>query len=182
MNARSALVDATKQLLSQQGYAATSPAEIQKAAGVGQGSFYHHFSGKADLAHSALEELAAEMCAEFDRLADGGTGLVTSYLSVDRDARAGCRIGRLCMEASLADQRIQEPVSTYFAHLRDRLTASFGDTDVPVDAAALADLAIAAVQGAYVTARATGDPSTMRNATSALLALLESSTRRQDRR
>jgi AcrR family transcriptional regulator len=175
MSARDALVDATKQLMSEQGYEATSPADIQKAAGVGQGSFYHHFSGKADLAHTALTELATEMCAGFDRLASGDAGPVAGYLRADRNALAGCRIGRICMEASLADERIREPVGTYFSHLRTELTAAFRGTDIPVDPAALADLAIAAVQGAYVTARATGDPSTMHNTTSALLALLEAS-------
>ncbi|MEN8040064.1 MAG: helix-turn-helix domain-containing protein, partial [Actinomycetota bacterium] len=58
MSARESLIDTTKNLLSAQGYEATSPAQIQSASGVGQGSFYHHFASKADLAEAALTSLA----------------------------------------------------------------------------------------------------------------------------
>ncbi len=176
MTARDALIEATRRLLSTQGYEATSPAEIQRTSGVGQGSFYHHFDSKADLAAAALASLADDMCDEFDRLASGAqTGVIAAYLGFSRDALAGCRIGRICMESSLADPRIQEPIGRYFLHVRDRLAAVFEALNTSIDAVALADLAIASVQGAYVTARATRDPSTMTRVATALLALLNSS-------
>ncbi|MGB8861275.1 MAG: helix-turn-helix domain-containing protein [Ilumatobacteraceae bacterium] len=172
MNAREELVLATRELLSTQGFEATSPADIQRRAGVGQGSFYHHFAGKADLAHAALTELAADMCDELDRLADDGDDLVESYLGLRRNALAGCRMGRMCMEGALSDDRIRVPIAEYFAHVRARLAAAFDDLDLGVDPTAMADLALAAVQGAYVTSRAAGDPSPMVNATSALRQLI----------
>ena len=46
VNARERLVDATQELLWEQGYAATSPKDILHRAGAGQGSMYHHFAGK----------------------------------------------------------------------------------------------------------------------------------------
>ncbi|MFV2062127.1 MAG: TetR/AcrR family transcriptional regulator [Chloroflexota bacterium] len=179
MTSREALVDATKELLSTQGYEATSPSQIQSVSGVGQGSFYHHFDGKADLASAALTALAAEMCAQFDKLSDGeGLAVADAYLSHPRDALAGCRIGRITMESSLEDDRIRTPIATYFAHLRARLSEAFGGLDLSIDAAALADLAIAAVQGSYVVARATGDPQAQANATSALHALVHQASER----
>ena len=45
MNTRERLVDATQELLWEQGYAATSPKDILHRAGAGQGSMYHHFAG-----------------------------------------------------------------------------------------------------------------------------------------
>lgn len=175
MTSRDALIDATRGLLATQGYESTSPSDIQKASGVGQGSFYHHFNGKVDLASAALSSLADEMCAQFDDLSQGDEGDVAdAFLSHPRDALAGCRIGRITMEASIDDDRIREPIAGYFAHLRDRLTEAFRDLDLDIDPEALADLAIAAVQGGYVLARATGDPDAQTNATTALMSLIES--------
>lgn len=177
MSARDNLISTTQTLLSAQGYESTSPREIQKRSGVGQGSFYHHFESKADLASVALQALAAEMCAEFDQLADDvGANQIEAYLSLQRDALTGCRIGRISMEASIKDDRIREPVGAYFQHLRGRLTAAFDQLDTIIDPTALADLAIATVQGGFVLSRAVGDPDAMQNATSALVALVESIT------
>jgi len=58
---REDLLKAAKKLLWERGYEATSPRDIQEASGAGQGSFYHHFNGKLDLAATALEEVSAEM-------------------------------------------------------------------------------------------------------------------------
>lgn len=178
-SSREALLDATRRLLSTQGYEATSPADIRKAAGVGQGSFYHHFAGKAELASAALVALSRDMCADFDQLLAANTrpadplASVRAYLDLPRQALAGCRIGRICMESSLDDERIRVPIGQYFAHLRTRLTAILEPLQPAVPAAALAELAVATVQGAYVTARATGDPDTMSRATSALIQLID---------
>jgi AcrR family transcriptional regulator len=177
-NRRRRLLDATRQLITTQGYEATSPGDIQRASGVGQGSFYHHFASKADLAAAALDELAREMSRDFDHLVAGknGTEAVTAYLTAPREALAGCRIGRLAMESSLADERIRRPVGDYFDHLRRHLGELLEPLHGPVPAAWLADLAIATVQGAYVLARATGDPQVMPRATEALRHLITTAT------
>jgi hypothetical protein len=111
------------------------------------------------------------MSAQFDDLV-AGTEPVRAYLGAPRDALAGCRIGRITMETSMADERIQAPIGDYFGHLRRRLTAAVDALGLGIDAAALADLAIAAVQGGYVLARATNDPAAQTNATRALVDLL----------
>jgi AcrR family transcriptional regulator len=160
-------------LLSTKGYEATSPSEIQKTSGVGQGSFYHHFATKADLAAAALQTLAARMCADFDQLANQvGADQIAAYLSLERDSLAGCRIGRITMESSISDKRIREPIGAYFEHLRKQLAAAFEQLDNGIDSVAMADLAIATVQGGFVLSRATGDSKAMRNATSALATLI----------
>lgn len=183
-SSRDGLVSAARELLSTRGYEATSPADIQRAAGVGQGSFYHHFASKADLASAALEQLADDMCAELDRTTAGTHGsatsplaAVTAYLEAPRDPLAGCRIGRLAMESSLVDERIRRPVGRYLDHVRHRLSALLDElgasrVDLPDGVAGLADLFVATVQGAYVVARATGDPAVMGAATRTLAALV----------
>ena len=56
MDTRNRLVDATRELLWERGYAATSPKDILSRANAGQGSMYHHFSGKMDLLTAVLVE------------------------------------------------------------------------------------------------------------------------------
>lgn len=176
MSARDDLIQAAKRLLATQGFEATSPRQIQAEAGVGQGSFYHHFSGKADLARAALTELGAQMSRDFDDVAaPGGLDGVRAFLAAERDPLAGCRIGRMAMERSIAEPELRQPVAAYFRHLQDQLTAAFAEAGVPGDPAGLADLAIATVQGGYVLARATRDPEPMRRALRALLQLLQAS-------
>ena len=173
-SSRDRLIDTTMALLSTQGFEATSPRDIQRESGVGQGSFYHHFKSKADLANAALTALSEQMRNEFDDLRTEGGRLATAYLQADRDALAGCRIGRLSTESSIADERLRGPVSAYFDHLRDELTASLRPSGAPdAELRELADLLIAAVQGGYVIARATGDAEAQRNATRAATRLLE---------
>ena len=46
MSSRDQLTEAMAELLWERGYAATSPRDVMERAGVGQGSMYHHFSGK----------------------------------------------------------------------------------------------------------------------------------------
>lgn len=51
------LISAMCSLLAERGYEATSPKMILQRAGVGQGSLYHHFRGKEDLALEVITRL-----------------------------------------------------------------------------------------------------------------------------
>ena len=53
MDTRDQLIDSTRELLWERGYVGTSPKAIQQRAGAGQGSMYHHFAGKKELALAA---------------------------------------------------------------------------------------------------------------------------------
>jgi len=48
MDARERLIETTRDLLWERGYVGTSPRAILTRAGVGQGSMYHNFTGKAE--------------------------------------------------------------------------------------------------------------------------------------
>jgi AcrR family transcriptional regulator len=68
---RKALVDAARQLFTEQGYAATGTEEIVAAAGVTRGALYHHFRDKSDLFRAVMEEVAREVA---ENLVDSGLG------------------------------------------------------------------------------------------------------------
>jgi AcrR family transcriptional regulator len=177
MDARERLVISAQELMWQRGYAAMSPRAVQQRAGAGQGSMYHHFSGKPDLARAAMDRTAADLRARAAEVLDGpGSALdrLVAYLRRSRDVMRGCPIGRHAQDpAVLADDSLRQTVDETFAWLRGRLSAlvteAFGDR---VDAPALAATIMATVQGGYVLARAAGDPRPFADATDALASLL----------
>jgi AcrR family transcriptional regulator len=160
MSARERLLDATAEQLWEKGYAATSPGDIQRAAGVGQGSMYHHFSGKADLARAAIEQLAGDLERETETALSDLAALerVLAYLDRERDPLRGCRVGRLTADADvIGDAVLREPVAASLARLQANLAEALAELDLAVDPRDLAATLVAVVQGGYVLARAEQD-------------------------
>lgn len=180
MATREALIDATKDLLAEGGYVRTSPRKILERSGAGQGSLYHHFKGKSDLAAAALEEVSGEMRVDADRLLEDPDPIVaiSSWLAAPRDALRGCRLGRLVAEPILDEPAITAPISAYFRHiesvLADRVAEArrAGRLSAGLEPADVAAALVAVVQGGYVLARSTGDAEAMRRAQRAAIALL----------
>ena len=167
MSKKTALIDATKSLLWEKGYEATSPRDIQAASQAGQGSFYHHFGSKKELAIAALEDISAEMISVFQsRLRSKGPARerLMDYLAKTRDARKGCRMGRLANEATMADPELNEPVKQYFLELTSLLAEVIreaqkeGSLKKEPDAMDLAVSMVALVQGGFVMGQVLNQP------------------------
>ncbi|MFJ9951622.1 TetR/AcrR family transcriptional regulator [Kitasatospora sp. NPDC091207] len=176
------LIESTQELLWDRGYVGTSPKAIQQRAGVGQGSMYHHFAGKPDLAAAALRRSAEQMraVAEAD-LAAPGTAYdrIARYLGRERDVLRGCRIGRMAQDPDVvADPRLRAPVEETFDWLRGRLAAVIAEGQAAGELAPAADPAdtaaavVAVVQGGYVLARAAGTAEPFDQAVRGALGLL----------
>lgn len=58
---RAALVRAARRLFEEQGYAATSTADIVRGADVTRGALYHHFADKLDLLRAVVIEIQEEL-------------------------------------------------------------------------------------------------------------------------
>ncbi|MEV5611252.1 TetR/AcrR family transcriptional regulator [Streptomyces sp. NPDC052225] len=166
MSTQDRLIETTRELLWERGYVGTSPKAILARAGVGQGSMYHHFTGKSDLALAAITRTGEELRASVDRLLDGAGSAyerVEAYLVRERDVLRGCPVGRLTMDPDvIASEELRAPVDETIAHVRNRLAAvvqegvdsgEFASHLVPADIAAAI---VATVQGGYVLARASG--------------------------
>src|SRR3954451_19339347 len=114
MGTRDQLIDSTRELLWERGYVGTSPKAIQQRAGAGQGSMYHHFSGKRELALAAVRRSADELMAAAEaQLSAPGTAVerVSAYLLRERDVLRGCPIGRLTQDPDIvADPELRAPV------------------------------------------------------------------------
>jgi AcrR family transcriptional regulator len=182
MDTRERLIESTRELLWDRGYVGTSPKAIQERSGAGQGSMYHHFGGKRDLALAAIERNTADLVARAG--ADlGGAGTVTErvarYMRRERAALRGCPVGRLTMDPDvMADPDLRRPVQDALDAVRDRLTAVLdegrgsGELDPSLDPSAIATALIAVLQGGYVLARASGSADTYVQAVEGALGLL----------
>ncbi|WP_205695644.1 TetR/AcrR family transcriptional regulator [Conexibacter sp. SYSU D00693] len=182
MSAREQLRDAMADLLWERGYAATSPRDVLARAGVGQGSMYHHYAGKHDLALDAFSSVAQEMAGQTSELDGDGSPLerIIRYLTVPRPGTRGCRVGRMTQDPQVvADPELLTVVAEAFATVLRRWEAviaeavEVGELPADVDPADLARTLAAVLQGGYVLARAQGDQEPMDAAVRGAVSLLE---------
>lgn len=182
MNSRDQLTGAMAELLWERGYAATSPRDVMARAGVGQGSMYHHFDGKHQLAVEALSAVAGEMTGEFSPLEGEGSPLerMRRYLSVPRPGTLGCRVGRMTQDPQVVvDVELIAIVATAFDTLLSRweqtIAAAIAAGELPatIVPAELARTLAAVIQGGYVLARAKGVQEPMDAAVRGAISLLD---------
>jgi TetR/AcrR family transcriptional repressor of nem operon len=183
MKAKAELVKAAKKLMWERGYDAVSPRDLLDESGAGQGSLYHHFKGKLDLASVALGEMSDEM-RELARETVGTDGSaldrVIRYLDVARDGLKGCQMGRFAAEASIAEASLRKPVERYFRELQQILAETLreaqaaGEIAKRLDASELALMLITVVQGGFVVSRAYRDRDAINRATEMAKSLLKS--------
>lgn len=186
MDSRERLIEAMSELIWRKGYAATTPREVRAASGVGQGSMYHHFTGKKDLAKAALQRnCAALLPGTLEVLGGPGTPMerLTGYLTRPLPALRGCRVGRMTQDPQVvADPELLAPVGEAFAQGRAALSAVIADAirvgELPseLDAERLACTLTATIQGGYVIAIAAQDPSPFDQARTGALELLRAAT------
>jgi AcrR family transcriptional regulator len=187
MDAKERLIESARELLWERGYVGTSPKAVQQRAGAGQGSMYHHFGGKSDLARAAIERSAAELRGRAEAAFAGpGTAIdrVGAYLRRERDALKGCPVGRLTQDPEvMADPLLRAPVEETFAWVTGRIAdllaegRAAGEVDPGLDPAAAAAALVAVVQGGYVLARAAGSAEAYERAVAGALSLLGGAAR-----
>ena len=192
MDTRERLIESTRELLWDRGYTGTSPKAIQERSGAGQGSMYHHFGGKQDLALAAIERNAADLVARADAdLSGPGTvpERIARYLRRERAALRGCPVGRLTMDPDvMAAPDLCRPVADALAAVRGRLAAVLeegranGELDPSIDPATIATALVAVLQGGYVLARASGSADTYTQAVDGVLGLLACRAQTGERR
>lgn len=165
----------------ERGYADTSPSEVRRRSGVGQGSMYHHFPSKRDLALAALERNVADLLPAASELDGPGDPMdrIEAYLMRPRDALKGCKVGRMTQDPQVReDPVLLAPVARAFAQvhaswvtvLREAVAA--GELRDDLDPVRLAHTLMAVLQGGYVLAIAQQDRGPFDDARAGVLALL----------
>lgn len=181
VDSRQLLVDTMSELMWERGYADTSPRDVRSRSGVGQGSMYHHFPTKRDLALAALERNVADLLPAASELDGPGDPMarIEAYLMRPRDALKGCKVGRMTQDPQVReDPVLLAPVTRAFAQvhvswvkvLREAIAARELRDDL--DPERLGHTLMAVLQGGYVLAIARQDPGPFDDARTGALDLL----------
>ncbi|RRS01487.1 TetR/AcrR family transcriptional regulator [Glycomyces terrestris] len=182
MSSRDQLTDAMAALLWERGYAATSPRDVMARAGVGQGSMYHHFSGKHELAVAALSAVVDDVVGATSQLEGEGSPLerMKRYLSLPRQGTLGCRVGRMTQDPQVVEDAdllaiVAGAFDTMLGRWERVIAAAVDAGELPADTvpAELARTLAAIIQGGYVLARAQGAQEPMDAAVRGAVALLD---------
>jgi TetR/AcrR family transcriptional repressor of lmrAB and yxaGH operons len=163
------MLEATASLLQRQGYYATGLNQIVREASAPKGSLYFHFpGGKEELAAAALKQAGDKTRADILQvIADNpappdAVHAVALWLGEQLSSsnfEAGCPVATVALEAASSSARLQEVCSahyqTWHGAMREYLVAHGMDE---AEADATATLALAAIEGALLLARAQQDP------------------------
>lgn len=183
---RDALLETAKTLLWERGFEAMSPKAVLKHSGAGQGSLYHHFEGKRDLAAQALAEVNAAALADLDaRIShvQDPMARIDAYLDAPREALKGCKLGRLANEQAVFDPVLGPIIASYFVSIERHLATAIKDAQkadqLPqsLNAVEIARMLVACVQGGYVLSRVHKDATALNDAICGAKSLLHALTR-----
>lgn len=181
MNSRERLVETMRELMWARGYADTSPRDVRERSGLGQGSMYHHFPTKRDLALAALERNVADALPSASQLDGPGSPLarIETHLMRPRDALKGCKVGRMTQDPQVReDPVLLAPVGRAFSQTHEhwvralREAVAAGELRDDIDPERLAHTLMAVIQGGYVLAIAQQDAGPFDEARAGALDLL----------
>jgi TetR/AcrR family transcriptional repressor of nem operon len=170
---KSAVLGAALQVIRAKGYAATTLDDLCAVAGVSKGSFFHHFPGKEDMTLAAIEHwnhVTGDLFehAAYQRKKDP-RDRVLGYIDFRKSLLEGraeeytCLLGTLVQETFATHPRLRDACNAGIsAHARTvaRDIAAAKALHAPEarwDPEALALFTQAALQGAFVLAKARGN-------------------------
>jgi len=154
-------------LLRERGTAGVTIDAVLARSGTPRGSVYHHFpGGRSQMLREALEFAGDEIAATIDAAAgDSGTALLRKFVEMWREAlvasdyTAGCPVLAASLGSGADEQRLASLAAEIFTRWREASKEAYlREGFEPAQARALADTAIAAMEGAVVLCRSARSP------------------------
>jgi TetR/AcrR family transcriptional regulator, transcriptional repressor for nem operon len=181
------IISCARTLIVAGGYNGFSYADIAEVVGVRKASIHYHFPTKLDLVRTLLQRYHEEFesgIAEMDRGLPDPMDRLRAYIDfwagcIDDPATAFCICALLASEMPLLPEDITRELKIHFQALSAWLTsileqaADRGRIILAGSAHAEAEMLMATVHGAMLSARAYGDPGVFRVITESLLQRLE---------
>ena len=172
-NARSRLLEAARDVIRAQGFAATSVDDLCKAAAVTKGAFFHHFEDKEALGVAAAAYWAETTSAFFENSPyhhyDDPLDRLLGYVEFRKSIIEGelaeftCLVGTMAQEVYGSHPAIRDAcAASIFGHaatLEPDIAAAMKTRRIKAEwtPASLARHTQAVLQGAFILAKATGD-------------------------
>jgi TetR/AcrR family transcriptional regulator, transcriptional repressor for nem operon len=172
-DARARLLDAARDVIRAQGFAATSVDDLCKAAGVTKGAFFHHFENKEALGVAAAARWAETTSAFFENAPyhghDDPLDRLLGYVEFRKSIIEGglaeftCLVGTMTQEVYGSHPAIREACAAsilgHAATLEPDIAEAVRTRRIEADwtPASLARHTQAVLQGAFILAKATGD-------------------------
>jgi TetR/AcrR family transcriptional regulator, transcriptional repressor for nem operon len=178
---RDRILDAAEELVISNGFHASTVDAVLAAADASKGAFFHHFSSKADLGRALVDRYACadlELLEEYMLAAEGASDDPADQL-VDFIRRFEESAHELVGDEPGCLAGLSQIVVDAICAWRERIVAKLQAIDPRppnlegVNLAALADHVFATFEGAYVLARATGEPDHVRAQVAQLRRYLE---------
>lgn len=180
---RDRILDTAHQLVLEQGFSATTVDAVLDAAQASKGAFFHHFPTKRALGYALVERYAAgdrdaldtTMRAAEEETEDPAEQVIAFVRAFEEEpvneevvAPPGCLFVSFVYEQVPDTDEIRPLIVDAIEYWRDRIARKLADAraagrladDVDVDS--LADHVFTTFEGAFVLARATGNPAHVR--------------------
>jgi TetR/AcrR family transcriptional repressor of nem operon len=182
---RQKLIDATYEEVYSNGYQGAALADILAKAGVHKGSMYHFFANKKEMALAAIQEKIAERFGTRYRTITEGDGkyLETFFRGLrdltQRDFKRGCPIANIVQEMSNIDEDFNNLMKAIYAAFRLGIKTIY-DRAITAgelracDTDKLALFTTAALEGAILAAKASGEPQDYLDSVEMLIGYIES--------
>ncbi|MEQ9641628.1 MAG: TetR/AcrR family transcriptional regulator [Alphaproteobacteria bacterium] len=172
--AREKLLQAAVDVIRAKGYIAATVEELCQRAGVTKGAFFHHFQSKEDLGVDAAAYWsettdAVFAAAPYQQIADP-VDRVLAYVEFRKSLLTGAIAGFTCLVGTMAQevydthppirQACADSILNHAGQVERDIAAAMAATGVEIEGGArgLALYTQAVLQGAFVLAKATGDP------------------------
>ena len=182
------VVEVSRDLFWDQGYAATSIDDLSAATGLGRGSFYKAFGDKHSMflrglesyCTEALDGIRAELrnpdLSPYDRLVGHIRGAAAD-VAADTDRR-GCLLAKSAAELSSTDpavaKQVKRTLDGWLRELTATISAAQTDGDIPAgtDAKSMAGLLLAVLRGMEALRKGGASATTIKSAAEQAIVLL----------
>lgn len=184
-NTRQRLIDATYEEVYSHGYQGAALADILANAGVHKGSMYHFFPNKKEMALSAIKEKMGERFAtRYQAIKESDGRYLEQFFAMLRDGnirdfKRGCPLANLVQEMSNIDEDFDRTLKVIYAQFR-KILKSIYDAAIRAgemrecDTGKLALFSVSLLEGALLSAKASGKPQDYFDSVEMLIGYIES--------